>query len=419
MKKWLRRLIIVWQYIYETRIAPFFANYAYLPWYYVYKYFKKRNIVFFANIADGTGQFLPELDFALRIIDSKKKAHLKFVLLKPKNDFTRKLLPLYRHLFWGCYANTLLYNIALPMIMRFQDLTINAGISGLHWQLPPRGKKLSPAKPWQTYLFADPKSSALSRWIDYYKLKSQKPNIFPLQNSNDKLAIDTDLLNFLQNKQDNMVLIHIKTNVMNATAKTTDPQTYIKTLRFLNESKFNLIFVGREKMPKEFTQLNILNYSESTVASFEHDLQLFNHAKFSITGGSGIAWIADCLGKPVLYLNSWHNFMPPFNKQCIFVPTLVEDKSNNFLSYKKQFNLYLNTRTDKGDVFPFENFNARNASDDEIFNATQELLNLIHSNPPLTPDQIKYMKLGKIGWMKYSQARISQYFAQKHTTLLH
>lgn len=417
MNKWLNRAIILFQYVYETRIAPFFATYLWLLWWPLYRFFRHTNICFVINIAEGTGQVLPELDnFFLMLKLGEIDRHKKYVWLRTRNDFSKALIPLYGKQFYYARMSNILYDALLPILLRWRDMTHDAGMAGLYWQLPSAGAWQYP-RPWQTFLYMDQKNEVLSRWRDWYRRRLDTNYYVPLLSN--YLSPSKKLLNFLSNDITKIVLIHMKTNIMNATAQVTDPTTYILTINYLQAKGYRLVFVGREKMPKEFYGKNILNYSESNVASFLHDLQLFSLAQFSVTGGSGIAWIADFLRKPILYLNSWHLFMPPANSHCIFVPALVRNRKNGqLLLFTQQYALYLDTPAIDGDTFPFGDYDPVNASAEDIFSATKELEFLIENKVPVSDNQKKFRMLEKKSWMTYVSSRISNAFLANHLDLL-
>ena len=272
-------------------------------------------------------------------------------------------------------------------------------------------------RPWQTFLYMDAKSDILSRWRTWYRRRLESNACTPLVTAD--LSPSTELLDFLGGDISNIALIHIKTNIMNATAAVTDPATYLPAIKYLQSEGYKIVFVGREKMPNEFYDKNILNYSESTIASFLHDLQLFSVATFSITGGSGIAWMADCLRKPVVYLNSWHLFMPPAGDTCVFVPALVQNKHTGaFLTFRQQYELYLHTSAAQGDRFPAERYVPVHASAEEILNATKELEILLRHDTSLSSVQKQFSELLPNTWLEFAQSRISESFVLRHQDLL-
>ena len=415
---WFNRLVIVWQYLYEAYVAPFIAHFFWFVFLPLYWYLKKKQIIFVVNIAEGTGQVLPELsNLFLRISLGEISKINKYVWIRKKNDFSRACIGLYGNKFWYAVMNTWLYNITLPLTMRFHDITYDAGMSGLHWELPSTEPYVSP-KPWQTFLYVDSKSKILELWREWYKRRLLKPSFYPLrQYAVNNLILSEELSAFLENDSQKIALVHIKENIMNATARVTDPATYIPALKHLVSQGYKLVFVGREKMPDVFLQFPIINYANSRYASFLHDLQLFSVAEIAITGGSGIAWIADTIGTPVLYLNSWHLFMPPGSLKCVYVPTLVRKKNGELLSFFDQFELYLKNDFSNGDSFPKEEYEAVNASAEDIVQGLLELLLMNNQVIPLDPLQKRFKDLHALGWTIFAESRISKSFVQKYVNL--
>lgn len=414
-----QRLRIAWQYVYETRIAPFLSIWLGFLWWPLHWYCRYKNICFVVNIAEGTGHVLPELDnffrqLKLGEIDSEKR----YVWLRTQNDFSQACVKLWGKKFYIARVSNVLYDLCLPLMLRAYDITHDAGTSALYWQLPKNGPLVT-ARPWQTYLHMGPKEEAHRLWLEFYRRRSQTPDFVPLKEFGaDLLKPDKELQQFLGEGQQRLALIHLKTNVMNATALVTDPNTYVPALQYLVDEGFRLVFVGREEMPPEFHRFSLLNYAQSPIASFLHDLQLFNLADLSVTGGSGIAWIADVLDKPVLYLNSWHMFMPPFTKKCVFVPTLVKSKDGKLLSFCEQYDLHYTGGVEKGDVFPADEFVPVNASAEDALVGLQELVIDLEGKRELTSLQSEFKRLHSGSWMNYAASRVSDAFVKKYTHLL-
>ena len=415
-----QRLMIVWQYVYETRFAPWLTLYGWWVWWPLYRFLKAKNICFVVNIAEGTGHVLPELDnffrqLRLLEIDPGKK----YVWLRTRNDFSRACVALYGSKFAWSYESNLLYDFFLPLVLKFHDVTHDAGTSALYWQLPKKGI-VAAAKPWQTYLYMGTKQEAHRLWLEYYRRRSETADFVPLQEfARGALHPGRRLRNFLGKDLGRLALIHLKTNVMNATAAPTDPATYLPSLRYLLNRGYKLVFVGREVMPEVFKSLPMLNYAQSSVASFYHDLQLFALADVSVVGGSGIAWIADCLDEPVLYLNSWHMFMTPFTRKCVYVPTLVKAHDGNLLSFREQYDLHYADSVHHGDVFPAQDYEPINAGADDILSGLQELLSDPQGNKELTTLQDDFKRVYAGSWMTYAHSRISDVFVNKYSPLLH
>ncbi len=400
---------------YEIHLAPFLATKLSWVLWPAYRLLAACNICFVVNIADGTGHIISELDNFFR----KRRLgeiHMKmrYAFIRKPTDKSRACVDLYGHKFWWAICNYFIYALLLPIIIHYKDITLDSGLSRLKWQLTDNNEYYRPM-PGQSYLHRISKSEGQAQWVDYYKRRMRCPKYFPLKEAT---FDNNQLIEFLNGNAEKLALIHIKTNIMNAAAKLTDPKTYLDTLAYLVDLGYHLVFVGREKMPEVFQQYQIINYSESSIASFKNDIQLFNLADIAITAGSGISYLADCYGKPLLYLNYWHLFMPPFSRYCVCVPTLVQQRSGGLLKFTEQWELY-NSLADVGpEIFPEMQYQARNATSDEILAATKELISLKENYQERSALQERFRHLdNKLGWLFNSGSRVSEYFLKKHSDL--
>lgn len=410
----LRKLNRKSQIYYECRVAPFMAKN--LPWLFwpIYKLLKSLNICFVVNIADGVGHIIAELDNFFR------KQHLgeiapnkRYLFIRKSSELSKACVDFYGHKFWWAIANNFIYDLLLPITVRYKDITLDSGLSRLKWQLTDNNEYYLPL-PGQTYLHRISKIDGQTRWTDYYKRRLKCSEYFPLKEAT---FDNSQLTKFLNGNTEKLALIHIRTRVMNATAKLTDPETYLDTLAYLSDLGYQLIFVGREKMPEAFRQYGLINYSESDIASFKNDIQLFNLADIAIIAGSGISFLADCYDKPHLYLNSWHLNRPMFSRNCICVPTLVQKPSGELLKFTEQSELYLSI-TEAAEVFPAKHYQARNATPDEILMATQEMISLKENYKERSTLQEQFRQLDNKRMLGYSEVRCSEYFLKKHSGLL-
>ncbi|MCK4934744.1 MAG: TIGR04372 family glycosyltransferase, partial [Simkaniaceae bacterium] len=302
------------------------------------------------------------------------------------------------------------YELILPMTIGFKDITIDCGLSRMKFQLNKDNKYDKPTYP-NTYLYQISKNDWNKSWLNCYKLEKNTPNYFPLISQK---SHDLSLLNQLNIQPQKIALIHIKTLAINATAKITDPKTYGPALAFLVKKGYQLVFIGREIMPEYFKQYPIVNYSESKYASFINDMKLFAMADLSITAGSGIFCLANYFNKPLLYINYWHLMTPPSGKKVINIPTTVKNKANKDLTFIEQIQLFNDLSKHGADLFPEDQYIARNASSTEILEGVKELLNL---SPQLTPLQLQFQTLDKTSPKYYARSRCSEYFLKTHSHL--
>lgn len=411
-----RRLIgSIFNKRYETRTAPFIA--ARLPWllWPAYRLLRAFNICFVVNIAAGTGHIIAEPDNFFRMrhlgeIDPGKR----YVWLMSPSDRATTCVHLYRHKFWWASSSRLVYSLSLPITMAHKDIILDAGLSRMKWQLT-NDKRYYRLRPKETYLYSITTSDAEGRWVEYYKRRLKTPDYFPMSEAELECG---DLTRFLKRNTENLALIHVRLAVANATAKPTEPETYLDTLEYLADLGYQLVFIGREKMPDAFRSTGIFNYAESPVASFRNDIVLFSIAQLAITAGSGIAAMAEAFQKlPYLYLNSWHISGPFTSRYCVCVPTLAQTKQGKFLSFREQIELFNSLPEKQGTQFPVGRYMARNGTSDEILAAARELISLKEHYVEPSPLQQRFSRLDD-GQLRYSQTRCSEQFLRQHVALL-
>ncbi|MFN4284032.1 MAG: TIGR04372 family glycosyltransferase [Alphaproteobacteria bacterium] len=413
----LRSLLISILMFCQSRIAPWVAQRAAWLYWPLAALCRRANIRFLINMPAGMGHNTSELDRYLRhrLGQAPPLPH-RVVLFRDPNQIHRDSAKLYRRHFWWIPTSRLIYCLLLPLPMRYRDLTIDGGMSRLKWQLREEDLSYSRPVPGQTYLHQISKEAGLGVWRDYFRLRAATPNVYPLS---DNIGIDADLLAFLGGKAEKLALFHMKQHLSNATGAATEAADYLPAMRYLQTLGYNLVFVGREIMPREFAEIGVLNYAESPLASYRHDLQLFNEASVAVTGGSGIAYLPDCLGVPYVYANSWHIGMPMCSPYCVMTPTLVQESSSGrLLSFTEQAELYWSMPDDGHESFPQGKYRAINADGSEILEAVKEALSLKTEWRPLDELQSRYLKADERGLLPVTGARVSAHFVAKHANLL-
>jgi putative glycosyltransferase (TIGR04372 family) len=392
---------------YETGIAPFIAKYMPFLLWPAYKFFSAMNIRFVVNVSDGTGHITPELDnffrkYHLGEIDRKKK----YVFVRKESIFSPACVRLYRHKFWWAVCNDFIYHLTLPVTIRFKDILLDSGISRGKWQLDANGNYKAHGDG-QTFLHLIDKKTALGVCEEWFRRRRETADYYPLREADFDFSEINSLVGTDLSK---LALVHIKSEVMNATAQAIDPETYLESLAYLKECGYKLVFAGREKMPESFKKFGMINYSESPVASFKNDLALFKAAQITMTGAGGIGYLAACMDTPNLYLNSWHIKSAGLSRRSVCIPALIKRKSEQeFVKYPEQNLLYIGTKDQEGpEVFPQEIFQARNASSDEILEGIKELVTRVKNNDfEWTPIQKRFSALLN------SDMRISDHFLKK------
>ena len=365
------------------------------------------------NISPTTGHNTQELDyyFRLRLLGA---ADGRPIFLRRPSPFHNDSISLYGNRFWLASNNPVLCDLLFPIVISTERLRIDCGLARGKRQLKADGtyRILSPD---QTYLGEISKDDNILQRYRYYVVRNRTLDDTPLM---DGVGCDPELVRFLSNDGRKIALLHIKVETVNATAEPTEPNAYLPAIRWLIENHYQSVFVGREPYPTQFKELGVINYSESALASYRHDIQLFALASVAITAGSGISYLADCMNKPYVYLDSWHLAMSNPSPHCVIVPCCVrERKTGRLLTLAEQNALYFNLADSGGERFPTELYEGRNATGSEVLAALQETLNLVGTEP-LTLEQSRFRGILPELMQKSLQSRVSQFFLEQHPDLL-
>ena len=151
----------------------------------------------------------------------------------------------------------------------------------------------------------------------------------------------------------------------------------------------------------------------------ENDFLIVNNSSINIICGSGISYIPDTLDKKYLYINSWHISRPGgIGKKSLLVPALVKSKyTNNYLTFYNQASL-----ENSGNMFfpqkiNKSKFKIRNINDQELLDATIELICDNDFKP--NNNQLKFKNtISNYGWIRNSEAQICKSFVAKYDYLL-
>jgi putative glycosyltransferase (TIGR04372 family) len=380
------------QFKFAGFISPIFIFF-----YPLYYYLKSRNFLFFySSISSAPGHFIPELDWLLRkkyLGEFKKK---KIIIISPKSEVAIGIQTAFGDLVHRYIINDYLFRFFLSFLILYKDLSINCNISNID----------------NSYYFKKKEKIKLARirQIEYFKIRSKTKNYFPLKR---KLTISKELKSLLDKNYKKYALIQIKSRSVNATARSIDPKTYIKSIKYLQLKGFKVIFAGREAMPKTFENLGLINYSNWKFNDFYNDICLVNYSRFNLTSASGFNNLADSLNIPIVVVNSWHIGFSLFNCNSIFAPSLIRN-GKYFEEFQAQSDLLLNRNNANFPIF----LKSKNCDENEIFYAVSECLNLIRSFKKLNYLQIRFKKLLENTPHYYSHSRISNQFVNKYRNLL-
>ena len=366
------------------------------------------NFSFVVNIANGAGHVVAEIDYFLRLamLENNKNLRKKYIWVVKPSPFYKAIIRFYSQHFHRVYFGYFYYFLFLPITCRYKSITLDCGISRMKWQISK--KKYSPNFP-SEYIYRISKKQGIEQLARYYEKCLRSDVFFPLKN----IKVCPKHVFFKTDKK--IALIQIKDTVRNATAQPTDPTTLLSSLEYLSYLDYQLVFIGREKMPSEFSQFSIINYAESASANFENDIQIFHHSDLVITSGAGISFLADRMNKPLLYINSWQLQMSMPAKKTIMLPALLIDKKNGkLLKFIDQISLYENKIDNNHEIFPKDLYNVRNAIEREILEGVKELLKMPKEFSFL---QKKYKHLAPDTPLFFGQSRCGKYFLEEHEDL--
>ncbi len=258
--------------------------------------------------------------------------------------------------------------------------------------------------------------NGFERTKNYWILRNKYPNYFPFTDFNYDIEKKHQLFNNLSLDINlKIVLVQIKTQLGNSCAKETDPSTYIQTIKYFKDKGYQIVFVGREKMPEVFEKLSVINYANSKYVSWMNDCLLHKSCFLTITFGSGLGSLSAVLDKPNLHIGFWQIFTPLQNKKSLFIPTLLKDlKTGVFLKFDEQIKYCYEAK--------MQHFNSKiyipvNPDENDILEGIKELEDNIIKKNIVSFEQQKFNKsFGKIP-LYYCHSRISSSFLRKYSYL--
>lgn len=373
----------------------------------------QADIRFVANIAYGVGHTVCEYDYFLR----KKKLgdipqHHSYVLLRRPCHYSQTYLSYFGQEldFWSC--NLELYQVLLPLTVYFSEITVNAGLSRLRWQLA-RAKELPPQEfENDNFLVQTDNLTSARLWEDYFRVRLRTYDYWPLKPRPEQVKL----------KKGNrpLALLHYKLNNCNAIGAAVPPESYHSCIEYLKSKNYELVLVGREPLPSSWARLGVQNYPESGLASVENDLQLFHLADFSFICGSGIGYVPDVMQKPFLYVHFWHIARPFPNHNVVCVPSRVRRQSSGkLLPFREQMLLYSDAPNIGAERFQASEHEIVPPSAEEMLQGMKELLRGEQNGwGELSPLQKAYKDiyfqpgLYEDALLHFSQARFAEQFLE-------
>jgi hypothetical protein len=85
---------------------------------------------------------------------------------------SRAIADLYRNRFWCLIINDLVYDLFLPITIRYRDIVLDSGLSRLKIQLR-EDLSFEPPPPRQRHLHQLPKRGGFAQWVRYFTMRSE------------------------------------------------------------------------------------------------------------------------------------------------------------------------------------------------------------------------------------------------------
>ena len=358
---------------YEKILCPFITKFLYYPYIPIEKILIKKKKFFLINISAGTGHVVEELDAFYKYYHFRKKLKNRKIYWITKNHYLFKTIKKKYEIHFPelkIIINNFIYYLLLPIFMRNNvKLIYDAGVGlSLNIKFKNKAKTLN-----RGIIYAGNNFRSLSGYTRKHLYNSKFVHkLDSIYNQKTFMSSELkEMINDKLNSSKKTVLIHLKEIETNQVAKLTNPETYLLTLKYLKK-KYNLIFVGREKMPLIFKDYIDFNYSESHIATFDNDIELFKFADFAIINGSGLALLSDRVKTPFLLINYWHLPFQYFSKLNLLCPSLMMIE-NKFLSVKEMILLRFQNITNNSQ--DFKKYQIRNLNENDICEAFTELEN--------------------------------------------
>lgn len=362
----------------------------------LYKYFHKNKIYFLCNIMPGVGHIIPEFDFFYLKYNDYKKV----IFINNGNKNYNLISDNYK--FYKIYSGKFFFIISL-FLNFYPKLNLIASQSFTDNNI---SINFFSKKYMVEYYF--------KYYSRYFKLRQRKNSFFKLLLKNNEINNP-----YLQSKNKKIACIHYRENISHSVPQISDPSTYIKSINFLLKNDFQVYFIGRESMPPQFKNLNMINYASKTNNTLFDDLMLVYASDINIVCGSGISYLADSLDKKYLYINSWHISRPGgIGKKSIFVPSLIKNiHSNQTLNIYKQAKLENSNSHIESLHINRNQYKLIHPTEEDIYEGLLELIDIENSN--LSNLQIEFKQLIKnYGFDNQSDSRISHNFVYKNRHLM-
>jgi putative glycosyltransferase (TIGR04372 family) len=209
------------------------------------------------------------------------------------------------------------------------------------------------------------------------------------------------------------IIIQTKTFRANGTIEPLNPDLFLKTIDYFQNKDYQIVFAGREKLPKIFLNKSIIDYANSENASAINDYILVGNCSLVLASASGFCFLPESLDKPLLIINA-HHISHHSGRRTIYLPTLLSRRSIPFKAATQH--KYLCTYGKRSGYFTFDDmYLLHTPNTEEIYMAAKELEEMLEDNiPEYTPIQKSVRKNSGFLLSGAGLSKISNYYLINH-----
>jgi putative glycosyltransferase (TIGR04372 family) len=358
---------------------------------------KNNTLVSVENIPDSIGHLTTELESLLRF--SEENEQFKILYIYPKNKILKEISYLFTHTKIEIKLNGFLHLWYQIIAISNPEISISVSESSLNYV---RGRTgLSTAEVF------------LGRIASRVRNNAKNPENTPFNKIIKSGMVENKIFNRLIKRK--YVVVQCKNEVVNATIETLDPSKLIKALTYLKKLGYDIVLAGREKMPKIFTQIGVIDYANSIYTNVVNDYYVVFNAEFVISSASGFNNIAEVLDKPLLVYNTWHHVFLGSRKTLV-LPRIIKI-NDKILNCREQLEFMLNCKTNEKNLpVNMVDLKCIEISSQDIYYSVKELL---YVNSCAVPhDFTPLQKLVKSKFMDtplgFGLSRIPNFYLMKH-----
>lgn len=381
----------------------------------VVDYLERNDSKLIINIStDAVGHVLAEFDnFARMRLTGEISSDGNHIYMGPDEEKVATIAEMYgdllcKNYFLSSFAPELVRSIALFR----PDLTVDVGMS-TYKVSPIEGVAYQVQTIDDKYMVYRSSLEALADdTLVYFRRRLETFDTLPLARN---FTMPSELEKFINARGRPMALIQVKDFSSSGGAEATDPSSYKPAMQYLHDLGYVLVQVGREQHPDIFSQFEVVDYANSSLASFKNDLILASKANLCLVGPSGVSYFADIMGKPLVYVNNWWIELPPFSPYCVTVPALVKSHSDGkLLTFLEQMALFYRC----GVRFPEEEYEPVHPNGKDILAGVQEAVELEKNLTLINKNQQRFKMLKPEGCNAVSLSRMSAAFLNRYQSIL-